>query len=36
MRLGDLMRFNSNMTESIAEYQNALAIRKVKCSPDDR
>jgi nuclear autoantigenic sperm protein len=36
MRLGDLMRFNSNVAASIEEYQKALSIRLSSCAPHDR
>ena len=36
MRLGDLMRFNSNVAASIEEYQKALTIRLSSCAPHDR
>jgi len=36
MRLGDLMRFNSNIGASIEEYQKALNIRLASCAPHDR
>lgn len=36
MRLGDLMRFNSNVAASIEEYQKALIIRLSSCAPHDR